>query len=717
MTAVVSEAGARVARTCALDDAVGSLRYVSGQREQALLRLGMHCVRDVLLHLPHRYLDFSNVVSIGFVSVGEEATVVGAIDEVYARTSRRGMSLVEVWVQDETGVLVATFFRKPWLAKQLHRGDVIALSGKVSFKSGFRSMAAPFMEVLSEGDTTSGYARVLPVHPVGEGISASWMRRIVAAALADVGDVCDPLPAELVARRELMTLSRALREVHYPTTLTSAEVARRRLAYDELLMLQLALHTRRTLDLEGTMPHRHVTDGPLKSTLLEALPFKLTDEQQLCVDEILADMASPSVMNRLLLGDVGTGKTAVALVAVAAVADTGTQAAIMAPTSVLATQYAEKLGGVLDAAGIRWALLTGATPQREREPIVDAMRRGDITCLFGTTAILSDDVAFRDLSLVVIDEQHRFGVNQRLSLRKKGAGADLLTMSATPIPRTLALSIYGDVSCSRIRHRPNPGAGISTKVIAPENVDLAYGAIREAVAAGQQAYVICPLVDDRDDGRDLDDVPQSAKSNVREIHAATSTHEHLGRSALRGMRLGLLTGRMTPEEKDDVMARFRSGEIQVLVATTVVEVGVDVANATVMLVFDADRFGLATLHQLRGRVGRGSLAGTVYLTCAAKRGTPARDRLAALEATSDGFELAELDLSLRREGDVLGYRQHGVSLKLCDLSVDEDLVVAAHEDAAAILESDPHLSCDTHVPLALSCRSRFAAYFEEMGRS
>ena len=309
-------------------------------------------------------------------------------------------------------------------------------------------------------------------------------------------------------------------------------------------------------------------------------------------------------------------------------------------------------------------------------------------------------------------------MNQRLALRKKGRGADLLTMSATLIPRTLALSVYGDIACSRIRHRPRPGAGVATKVIPPENIDIAYGAIRDAVAAGHQAYVICPLVDDKDDGKELDDVPERSQAGAKQLHAATSTLESLRRGPLRSLRLDVLTGRMSPADKDDVMARFRDGAIDVLVSTTVVEVGVDVPNACAMLVFDADRFGLATLHQLRGRVGRGDNAGTVYLCCAAKRNTPARERLGALEATSDGFELAELDLRLRREGEVLGYRQHGgVTLRVCDLASDGDLVEAAHVDARAICDVDPGLVHPLYAPLARECRDRFGAYFEEVGQA
>ena len=704
-------------RTSGLANDVGHLRYVSRARAQALTRLGITHVRDLLLHIPHRYLDFTNSVSIAYADVGQECTVVGTIDKVTLKRPKPRMQIVELFVTDPTGVMQVSFFRQPWLAEQLHVGDRIALSGKVTFAYGFKQMKAPFHEVISTDDADVSYARVLPVHPVGEGISASWMRRIISAALADVGDVCDTLPASLVAERELPTLARALRDIHFPPSLAAKEVARRRLAYDELLCLQLALLVRQRLTLEGVTPTAHVTDGRHVAALLAALPFELTPQQRQAADEILADMAEPQVMNRLLLGDVGTGKTAVAAVALAAVADTGTQAAVMAPTSVLARQYAEKLGPQLTQAGISWALVTGATPAEERAQLRERIALGEMCVTFGTTAILSDDIDFAHLSLVVIDEQHRFGVDQRAALRRKGRGADLLTMTATPIPRTLALSIYGDVACSRITDRPVKGAGITTKALAPANLDVAWTAIREAVDAGHQAYVVCPLVDDSDDGTDLDDVPSSAQSAASKLHAAVRMHTELSERIYPDLEVGLLHGRQTNAEKDDVMARFRAGEIQVLVSTTVIEVGVDVPNATVMVILDADRFGLATLHQLRGRVGRGSHAGMVYLVCGAKRGTPARQRLDTLETTSDGFELAETDLRLRHEGEVLGYRQHGgVSLHVVDLASDLDLVEAAHQDARHMTHDDPDLSAASHRALAHEVRERYAAYFEEVER-
>lgn len=714
----IGSAAERITRTCSLADEAGRLRYVSGARQRALERLGITHVRDLLLHVPHRYLDFTHTVPIAAADVGQEVTVVGVVDKIALKRPRPRMEIVEMYVLDATGVLRASFFRQPWLAEQVHTGDTLALSGKVTFSYGFKEMKAPFHEQLSSQDAQGSYARVLPVHPVGEGITPSWMRRIVAAALADVGDVCDFMPARLVARRGLETYARALRQIHFPVGMPAKEPARRRLAYDELLCLQLALLTRQRISLAGVLPTAHVTDGPYVQALLRALPFSLTGEQQQAVREILADMAAPQVMNRLLLGDVGTGKTAVAALALAAVADTGTQAAVMAPTSVLARQYAEKLGPLLDAAGITWALVTGSTPLAERAASRVGIASGKVCVTFGTTAILSDDIAFAHLTLVVIDEQHRFGVDQRAALRRKGAGADLLTMTATPIPRTLALSVYGDVSCSRITQRPVQGAGIETHALAPENIDVAWTAIREAADAGHQAYVVCPLVDDADDGSELDDVPETARSGAKQLHSAVRMRAQLQERVFSDLAVGLLHGRQSASEKDEVMARFRAGELHVLVSTTVIEVGVDVPNATVMVVMDADRFGLATLHQLRGRVGRGSSPGTVYLACAAKRGTPARTRLDALEATADGFELAELDLRLRHEGEVLGYRQHGgVSLKVVDLACDLDLVEAAHEDARELAAVDPALEDPVNQALALEVRDRFGAYFDEVERA
>lgn len=709
----VSIASNRLAQTCALGGDVSRLRFASGARLEALRRMGITTVRDLLLTLPRRYLDFTHVTTVAGAVLGEDATVVGRVDRVELKRPRPKMSITEVFVMDDTGVMRASFFKQPWLAEQLHQGDLVALSGKVTFSYGFKEMKSPFHEVIAKAGETSGYARLLPVHPLSDGLSAAWMRRIISSALADLGDVCDFLPGELAAEHGLEPLARALRYAHFPRTLPGAELARRRLTYDELLCLQLALRARHDLDGEGRQGRAHEVAGPHLKALEAALPFQLTDEQQAAVDEILADMAETRPMNRLLLGDVGTGKTVVAACAMAACADTGTQCAVMAPTSVLARQYAEKVGPLLDAADVSWRLITGATPTKERAAFTEAIGAGDVSVVFGTSAILSADVEFNDLTLVVVDEQHRFGVNQRARLAQKGSVADVLTMTATPIPRTLALSVYGDVEVSRIQKRPVEGAGVNTKVVAPESLDLAFGAIREEVDAGHQAYVVCPLVDDKDDGSELDDVPDQSEQKLK---SAVAAQRELSRSIFPDLSVGLLHGRMSPAEKDDVMDRFRAGEIDVLVSTTVIEVGVDVPNATAMLVYDADRFGLATLHQLRGRVGRGTVSGRVFLETSAKRGTPARKRLAALERTSDGFALAEMDLQLRHEGDILGYRQSGLAtLRLVDLAADADLVEAAHRDALGLLNEDPTLEKPEHRPLALEVRERHALYFEQGG--
>ena len=715
-------AASRLARATILMEDVARLKYVSGAREEALRRLGIESVGDLLLHIPRRYLDFTRAYTIEAAPLGEVCTIVATVDKVGNKpTRKRGMTVTEVYLLDDTGALKVAFFKQPWIAQQLARGDRLAVMGKVEFAYGFKQMASPHFEKLdAEGDTGS----ILPVHPATEGMSPAWMRRIVSGALEAAGVFTDPLPARLRAARGLMSLSRTLRCIHFPSALVEVTPARRRLAYDELLLLQLALRLRNDTNLLDVKPIAHAVGAHVEA-LRAALPFALSEEQDAAVAEILADMADGSrVMNRLLLGDVGTGKTAVACVALASVADTGTQACVMAPTSVLAQQYAVKSGSLLERAGITWALLTGATPAAERAIILERLASGELTVLFGTHAVLGDQVVFRRLSLVVIDEQHRFGVGQRNALRAKGPGADLLVMTATPIPRTLALSVYGDLDTSVIRHRPVPGAGVTTRVLESVNRDIAYGTVREALAAGQQTYVICPLVSPQDKADELEDVPgieRDEDGNERRmlpLHDVEREVERL-RQVLPGVRVEALHGRMPAREKDAAIEAFRAGDIQVLVSTTVVEVGVDVPNATVMLIENGERFGLATLHQLRGRVGRGSLPGTCYIITEAQtargRRTPALERLEALEKSSDGFELAEMDLRLRHEGEILGLRQSGgVTLRFVDLDADTDLIEGAHEDATELLRYAPTLSATATLPLRHEVITRYGDVFKEV---
>lgn len=715
-------ASARLARTSALQEDISRLKYVSGTREEALRRLGIERVGDLLLHIPSRYLDFSRAYSIEGAPIGEVCTIVGTVDSVSNKpTSKRGMTVTEVFLIDDTGVLKVAFFKQPWLAREFTRGDRLAVIGKVEFAYGFKQMASPHHEKLDAHGAGGG---ILPVHRVCEGVSQAWFRRISSAALEGAGVFCDPVPAALRARRGLMSLSRALRAIHFPRLLAEVPLARRRLAYDELMYLQLALRLRNDGNLLGVRAFGHRA-GMHVDALRSALPFSLSGEQEAAVQEILADMTDPNrIMNRLLLGDVGTGKTAVACVALACVADSGSQACVMAPTGVLARQYAVKSGPLLERAGITWALLTGSTPPEERADILRRIASGDIHVVFGTHAVLNDEVRFNRLTLVVIDEQHRFGVGQRNVLRSKGAGADLLVMTATPIPRTLALSVYGDLDTSIIRNRPVPGAGVATRVLESASRDIAYGAIREAVSQGRQAYVICPMVSPQDSPEHLEDVPGldiDERGRARQavtLHDVESEVENV-RRLMPGVRVEALHGKMPAKMKDRIIDEFRTGAIDVLVSTTVVEVGVDVPNATVMLIENGERFGLATLHQLRGRVGRGELPGVCHVVTEvrAKRGakSPAWDRLQALAKTDDGFELAEKDLRLRHEGEILGLRQHGgVSLRFVDLDADVDLIEAAHEDAEEVLRYSRDLTACATMPMRHEVIARYGEIFKEV---
>ena len=581
----ISDVSLRLERTCALGEAASRLHFVSGARAQALDRLGVATCLDLLERIPHRYLDFSHALSVEQAPIGQVATVVVTVDRIVEKRPRPRMHITEVSALDATGVIVATFFKQPWIAQQLAPGDRVALHGKVEFNYGFKRMQAPLYEKIDERSATGS---IVPVHSVTEGITVAWSRRIVASALERVSEVCDPLPARLRAQRGLMSRGRALRSIHFPRQMADVRLARRRLSYEEVLLLQLALRLRNDVDLLGVRavahtPARHV------EALRRALPFSLSDEQEACVGEILADMSDPGhVMNRLLLGDVGTGKTAVAAMALACVADTGTQACVMAPTSVLAQQYAVKTGPLLEQAGVSWALLTGATPQAERARLLENLANGSLDVLFGTHAVLSDDVVFKSLSLVVIDEQHRFGVHQRNELRSKGEGADLLVMTATPIPRTLALTVYGDLDTSVIRKRPVPGAGVATKVLTEANRDLAYEAVGKALAEGHQAYVVCPLVAPSDSTDELDDVPaaradEGGRAPVR-LHSVEEELARLSREVFPQSRVEALHGRMSAAEKERVIDAFRAGEIDILVSTTVVEVGVDVPVANMRAV-------------------------------------------------------------------------------------------------------------------------------------
>lgn len=738
----ISEASPRLAASCALDAPLGMLPYVTPARAKLFSNLGIHTLRDLMLRIPRRYLDFSRHVSILEAAVNDTVTISCVIDRINLKRPRPHLSIVEMYVTDTIGIMRISFFRQPWLAKAYHVGDVVALLGKVEYSYGFKCMNSPFIELIHAADArpTDGHAadthaadahaqdksalellpnarldtHILPVYALCDGLSAAWYRRIIKICLHKILPLVDCIPSVYLARNRLMGYSTAIQQIHMPTSMSAQAAARRRFAYNELFFLQLALRARTSVE-DTQDPIQHCINGSHLKNFYKALPFELSAEQQSAAHDLLHDMQAKTCMNRLLLGDVGTGKTVVCALGFAVCADTSTQAAMLAPTSVLAQQYAEKIGTLLTKLSISWALLTSATTKSERTDILSCLQTGSLQVIFGTTSLLSDDVQFHKLSYIVIDEQHRFGVHQRLALRQKSPFADLLAMSATPIPRTLALSFYGDLTCSFIKHKPFSTAKVTTKVLANENVSVAYDAVAACIEQGQQAYIICPLIDNQDARTTVDDIAPNAQSSAQTLHSAQQTFEALKRSSFSAYRIGLLTGRMDSDEKDRVMSQFRAHKLDVLVATTIVEVGVDVPRACAMIILDADRFGLATLHQLRGRVGRGSLAAQVYLVTASKKHSLARRRLDILENTFDGFELSQKDLELRREGDILGYRQSGtLTLRVCDMVRDMDLIEAAHRDVGELLDGDPDLSQVQHRALVHEMHARFPAYFEEL---
>lgn len=695
----------RLAATLANDAPVTKVAGVSSARAAALSRLGIHTVRDLLTHYPRRYMDMSRIVTIASARIGQPATIVATVYEAVVKKPKPHLSLVEVTLVDETGTLIATFFRQPWLAKTLVPGTKVSVAGTVEFNYGFKRMTMPFLDALdADEDLTSG--KIIPVHRATEKVPAGQMRRLIENALDGSALAYDPMPLELRSKYRLMTRMRALRAIHFPHSNDELAQARRRLVYEEVLLLELHLMREAKRSEAGLPPHQHRTSGPQLDALRAALPFSLTADQHAAVDAILANMAAPERMNHLLLGDVGTGKTVVAAFALCAAASSGTQALMMGPTEVLADQYASALGPLLDAAGVPWRKLTGSTPEADKADILRGLSDGSIAVAFGTHALIEPAVRCLSCSLVVIDEEQRFGVEQRAALVAKGANPDVLCMTATPIPRSLALAVYGSMTLSYMREKPHKGPARTTTALGFRERGKAYDAALAACARGEQVYVVCPLVgkkapsdnpktskkqpmdsfkeeDDEpfiDSDLDmLDDNPKAAEAEAAFLQAKTFVD----------YRVGVLHGRMKAEEKRHVMEAFRAGDIHVLVSTTVIEVGVDVPRATVMIVEDADRFGLSQLHQLRGRVGRGTLAGHVFLVSSSSS-QEAFDRLRAMEKTDDGFELAEFDLSLRKEGDILGNRQHGASsLKLVNVVRDGAVIEAAHRDAAALMKRDP----------------------------
>ena len=713
------------------------LKGIIGDRTADALAavFGMSTVEDLLRHYPRRYVVRGEFSDISSLIEGDEVTVLAEIAAVKTRRAN-GRNILEVNVTDGSAVMSLTFFNQPWREKELKIGKTGMFAGKVGSFNGKRQLSHPDYQLIPDGDDVDSAlaafaGKYLPVYPAG-GKMPSWkISQCVELVLDSLDEVEDYLPESVIKEFGYPTLKGAFISIHKPESLEAADLARLRLTFDEAILLQLLLAGRRAelKELDAT-PRKISTDG-LVNSFESKLPFKYTSGQVEVNSEIESDMQQPHPMHRLLQGEVGSGKTVIALRAMLSVIESGGQAALLAPTEVLASQHfktIEKLLGDLAQAGTlqgsgegtQLALLTGSLNANQKREALGKIANGEAGIVIGTHALISEGVEFHDLALVVVDEQHRFGVEQRDALRMKAKKPPhLLVMTATPIPRTVAMTIFGDLDVSTLRQLPSGRIPIETHVIPvlekPHYLERAWVRVKEEVAKGHQAYIVAPRISDG--GGDLvkakisaadiamakmmgDEITSEELAGTEKMTSVEELAPKLATGALKGLKLAPLHGRQSSELKDETMSAFAGGEIDVLVATTVIEVGVDVPNASMMVIMDADRFGVSQLHQLRGRVGRGSTPGLCLLVSSAEEESPAMARLSAVSGTLDGFELSRIDLDQRREGDVLGRAQSGTKshLRLLRVLRDEELIEEARRVAVALIAGDPKL--ETHPALA-----------------
>ncbi|HUF91629.1 MAG TPA: ATP-dependent DNA helicase RecG [Candidatus Limnocylindria bacterium] len=676
---------------------VTPLQYIKGvgpQRARQLARKGLATVEDALFFIPIRHEDRTRLTLFRALQVGETSTCAGTIVGVSPPPPGRRMAPLVITLRDETGLMTATIFGgRNYLARVLERGRRVLVHGKVSRYKGTLTISVSDWEIVEAGDDERLHTgRLVPIYSSTEGLTQRPLRRIMASLLdAFVTELPETLPEAVRERRQLMPLREAVRGAHLPSTDAEREAARRRLAFDDFLLLQLglAILRSRTARARGiAMSPR----GTLVARLRAALPFALTAAQERVWTEIRRDMAEPYPMHRLLQGDVGSGKTIVAALAVLTAIESGYQAAVMAPTEILAEQHVVTFRTLLEPLGVRVTLLTSAVKTRERGVRRAAIAGGEVECIVGTHALVQEQVDFRRLGLAVVDEQHRFGVRQRLALAAQAAGdPDLLVMSATPIPRSLALTLHGDLDLSVLDERPPGRKPVRTQLRSEKHRDAIYMFVANQVALGRQAFVVFPIIDE---------------SETLDLRSATAEFEVLRDGPLARARVALLHGQMPGEAKDRTMLAFAGGEIDVLVATTVIEVGIDVPNASVRVIEHGERCGLSQLHQLRGRVGRG--ADESWCVVIADGAPETLARLDVFARTEDGFVIAEEDLRLRGMGDLFGARQHGLpAFRFFDPMMDLDLLTHARELARAIVEVDPGLERPEHVPMRAVLESTY----------
>ena len=698
---------------------ISRIKGLAGKRGGALAKAGINSVADLLHHVPRRYIDRSRREPIAKIPLGVEVTVIGEVRSVSTRRPRRNLAIVEAKIADDTASIKAVWFNQTFRQRQLAIGVQVALSGVVESFRGSLQMKSPAVDVLDSPSESLVTGRVVPIYPVVGEASSGIMRRAIHNALRRSRPIDDPIPAEAIKRHGLISRDQAFGDIHFPERLDLVGPARERLVYDELFRLELALALQKRIQILEASGIAHKLTGDLVDRFIKGLPYVFTGAQTRVLEEIEADLRRPHPMHRLLQGEVGSGKTVVAVATLLRGIEGGWQGAIMAPTEVLAEQHYMGVARLLADAGlnpdphgasselgmesmfsskgpaVHIALLTGSTAMVNydsnisRADLLADAASGKIDLLVGTHALIQEGVHFSALGVAVVDEQHRFGVAQRVQLKDKAVDEepDMLIMTATPIPRTLSMTLYGDLDVSILDEMPPGRKPVKTVLLAPMDEQKVWEAVHGEVESGRQAFVVCPLVED---------------SPKVEASSAVAEYERLSR-LLGDLRVGLIHGQLKSSEKEAVMAAFRAGDIDVLVSTTVIEVGIDIPNATVMVIEDADRFGLSQLHQLRGRVGRGEHRGICFLI-ADPTTEESEQRLAGMVATTDGFRLAEEDLRIRGQGTVFGTRQSGMAdLRLADILEDAELLVAARSDAFALVEVDPHLK--KHPDLAEEVRS------------
>jgi len=679
-----------------LDTPITFLKGVGERRAEAFRRLGVMSARDLLYHIPHRYEDASTVRRISTVQVGEEATVLGTVVSKGVLPTRKGLRIFQAVVQDESGLIEASWPGQPFLDRSINKGDVLLLSGPVRFYHGRQLVPREFVN-LGADDTSTAEGRVLAVYPATEGLSFKQIRAIIDKHLDTLVPALEEyLPADLLRDTGLPGIQDALRRVHRPTSVTEAHSGRARLAYDELLCVHLLQRRANAIARQARQGIAFANKRDLTSRLKAALPWELTGAQVRATREIVADMTSPLRMHRLLQGDVGSGKTIVALFASCLALENGYQAAVMAPTELLAEQHFGTFSRLLAPLGVEPVLVVGSMGAKARRAAAARLAEAGPVLVVGTHALVQEGTQFARLGLAVIDEQHRFGVEQRATLGTKGDAPDVLLMSATPIPRSLALTLYGDLDVSVLDERPPGRQPVTTALRAESAHDRVFEFVEQQLAAGRQAYVVYPIIEE---------------SDKVALKAATTAFEQLAQGPFAHRRVALLHGRLSGEEKDAIMRAFRDGAVDLLVSTTVIEVGIDVSNATVMVIEHPERFGLSQLHQLRGRVGRG--AEESFCILLGDVGPESRERLRHMIETEDGFEIARADLRLRGMGDLFGERQSGVPMfRIADPVRDEALSEMARVAAERLLADDPTLVKPAHKALQRTLMTRYGRALE-----